>query len=78
MNNEARVAPERSTSGVFTHSGIHQDFQTVREWMSDYCAKITLTGEDELIDSVAAALRKPIWQPYLGRRAFPIDCPMVE
>lgn len=47
-----------------------------RAYLSDAKFVVGLTGDEELIDRVASALRRPKWQPYLGRKAFVPDAPL--
>ncbi len=62
---------------------VETDFQTATDWERgstkplthrDYLADarflVALEGPDELLDGLAAAIRRPVFPIYLGRRAF--------
>lgn len=49
---------------------------TRRWYLSDAVFTVAAEGPRPLIDDIAAALRAPRWQPYLGRRSCPPDQPL--
>ncbi|GAA4898588.1 type I-E CRISPR-associated protein Cas5/CasD [Streptomonospora salina] len=51
--------------------------QTWRSYLAGAVFTVAVTGPDTVIDTTAAALQRPHWQPYLGRRAFVPDQPML-
>ena len=50
---------------------------TRRWYLSDAVFTVPAEGPRPLIEDIAAALRAPRWQPYLGRRSCPPDPPLV-
>ena len=50
---------------------------TRRVYLSDAVFTVAVEGPDQLTDDLAAALRAPHWQPYLGRRCCPPDQPLL-
>jgi CRISPR system Cascade subunit CasD len=50
---------------------------TRRWYLSDAVFTVALSGPDDLMMEVGAALRRPHWQPYLGRRSCPPDQPLL-
>ena len=50
---------------------------TRRHYLSDAVFVVAVEGEDEVLQPLAAALAKPHWQPYLGRRSCPPDQPLL-
>lgn len=48
-----------------------------RRYLSDAVFTIAVTGPDALLTELGVALRKPRWQPYLGRRSCPPDQPLL-
>ena len=50
---------------------------TRRIYLSDAVFTVAAEGPDQLIGDLAAALRSPRWQPYLGRRSCPPDQPLL-
>lgn len=48
-----------------------------RHYLADACFTVAATGPDALIRDVLAALRAPVWTPYLGRRSCPPDVPFL-
>ncbi|GAA4889193.1 type I-E CRISPR-associated protein Cas5/CasD [Saccharopolyspora cebuensis] len=51
--------------------------QTWREYLSDAVFTVAVTGPDEVIERAQDGLRRPHWQPYLGRRSCPPDAPLL-
>jgi CRISPR system Cascade subunit CasD len=49
---------------------------TRRWYLSDAVFTVAVDGPDGLVRDVAAAVRAPRWQPYLGRRSCPPDQPV--
>ena len=57
-----------------------KDTATVQLWrpyLSDAVFTVALRGPERLLFATAAALERPYWQPYLGRRAFPPEQPVL-
>lgn len=57
------------------------DVQTLlsrREYLCDASFLVALQGEPSLIAELAAAVRRPRWAPYLGRRSCPPSRPLWE
>ena len=50
---------------------------TRRMYLSDAVFTVAVEGPGQLIGDLAAALRSPRWQPYLGRRSCPPDQPLL-
>jgi CRISPR system Cascade subunit CasD len=50
---------------------------TRRMYLADAVFTVAVEGPGDLIGQLAAALRSPRWQPYLGRRSCPPDQPML-
>ena len=50
---------------------------TRRIYLSDAVFTIAVEGPGTLIGDLAAVLRSPRWQPYLGRRSCPPDQPLL-
>ncbi len=50
---------------------------TRRMYLSDAVFTVAAEGPGMLIRDLAAALRSPHWQPYLGRRSCPPDQPLL-
>jgi CRISPR system Cascade subunit CasD len=50
---------------------------TRRMYLSDAVFTVAVEGPGSLIGDLAAALRTPHWQPYLGRRSCPPDQPLL-
>jgi CRISPR system Cascade subunit CasD len=50
---------------------------TRRIYLSDALFTVAVEGPGQLIGDLAAALRSPHWQPYLGRRSCPPDQPLL-
>jgi CRISPR system Cascade subunit CasD len=49
---------------------------TRRWYLSDAVFTVAVDGPDGLVRDIAAAIRAPRWQPYLGRRSCPPDQPV--
>ena len=50
-----------------------------RDYLADASFVVGLQSDDKnLLDSIAAALRNPIWTLFLGRKAFPLAVPPLE
>ncbi|MFI8105423.1 type I-E CRISPR-associated protein Cas5/CasD [Streptomyces sp. NPDC086023] len=50
---------------------------TRRHYLADAVFVVAVTGPDQRIDEIAAALHQPHWAPYLGRRSCVPDEPFV-
>ncbi|MFC4057633.1 type I-E CRISPR-associated protein Cas5/CasD [Planomonospora corallina] len=50
---------------------------TRRQYLADAVFTVAVDGSDQRIDELAQALRRPHWQPYLGRRSCPPDQPLL-
>lgn len=48
-----------------------------RYYLADAVFCVAVRGEPALITELAAALRNPRWQPFLGRRSCPPDLPVL-
>lgn len=48
-----------------------------RHYLADAAFAVAVEGPDELVGRVAAALRQPVWAPYLGRRSCPAEPPLL-
>lgn len=48
-----------------------------RHYLADAVFTVGVTGPAQVIDVLAERLRKPRWQPYLGRRSCPPDPPLL-
>jgi CRISPR system Cascade subunit CasD len=58
--------------------GAEKETVITRRWyLSDAVFTVAAEGPDSLIREIAAALRAPRWQPYLGRRSCPPDQPLL-
>jgi CRISPR system Cascade subunit CasD len=49
-----------------------------RFYLADADFLVGLQGEQAILDELAAALRSPVWQLYLGRKAFVPSLPVCE
>jgi CRISPR system Cascade subunit CasD len=49
---------------------------TRRWYLTDAVFSVAITGPGEMMEEIAATLRTPHWQPYLGRRSCPPDPPL--
>ncbi|WP_424534223.1 type I-E CRISPR-associated protein Cas5/CasD [Sphaerisporangium viridialbum] len=50
---------------------------TRRQYLSDAVFTVAIEGPERRLDELAHALRRPHWQPYLGRRSCPPDQPLL-
>ncbi|MEV4390573.1 type I-E CRISPR-associated protein Cas5/CasD [Nonomuraea sp. NPDC049607] len=50
---------------------------TRRQYLADAAFTVAIQGPDDRLVEIAAALRQPRWQPYLGRRSCPPDHPLL-
>lgn len=48
-----------------------------RFYLTDAVFTVAVTGPDDLLDQVSAALANPVWGPYLGRRSCPVEHPFL-
>jgi CRISPR system Cascade subunit CasD len=48
-----------------------------RYYLQDAAFTVALSGDDDLVERVAIALRNPRWPLYLGRRACVPSCPVL-
>lgn len=48
-----------------------------RAYLADAEFIVALTGDDDVIERVLAALRNPVWSPYLGRKAYAPTFPFI-
>jgi CRISPR system Cascade subunit CasD len=48
-----------------------------RYYLQDAAFTVALSGDDDLVERVASALRSPRWPLYLGRRACVPSCPVL-
>ncbi len=49
---------------------------TRRHYLSDAAFLVGLEGEQALLEQIGAALRNPVWPPFLGRKSFPPSQPL--
>lgn len=68
--------------GVPTAEGKYRSVETAtivtrRQYLADAVFTVAVEGPAERIAELAAALRRPHWHPYLGRRSCPPDQPML-
>lgn len=49
-----------------------------RHLLPDYYAIVEIRGDNELIDRIHEAFRRPVWQPYIGRRSNVLSGPIVR
>ncbi|MFF5110896.1 type I-E CRISPR-associated protein Cas5/CasD [Streptosporangium sp. NPDC000509] len=50
---------------------------TRRQYLSDAVFTVGVEGSEQRLGELAEALRRPHWQPYLGRRSCPPDQPLL-
>ncbi|MEU8380641.1 type I-E CRISPR-associated protein Cas5/CasD [Streptosporangium sp. NPDC048865] len=50
---------------------------TRRQYLSDAAFTVAVEGSEQRLGELAEALRRPHWQPYLGRRSCPPDQPLL-
>jgi CRISPR system Cascade subunit CasD len=50
---------------------------TRRQYLADAVFTVAVEGPRERMAEIAEALRRPRWQPYLGRRSCPPDQPLL-
>lgn len=62
-----------------TSGGSNKDAAVItrRQYLSDAVFVVAVTTPDDLTDHLAAALRRPYWAPYLGRRSCAPDEPFL-
>ncbi|MCD0447509.1 type I-E CRISPR-associated protein Cas5/CasD [Glycomyces sp. A-F 0318] len=62
-----------------TAGGQHKDAAVVshRHYLSDAAFTVAITGPAPIIARIAAAIDRPHWAPYLGRRSCPPDEPLL-
>lgn len=62
-----------------TSGGSHKDAAVItrRQYLTDAVFVVAVTAPDALTTQLAAALRRPYWAPYLGRRSCPPDEPFL-
>ncbi|MFE8911079.1 type I-E CRISPR-associated protein Cas5/CasD [Streptomyces globisporus] len=62
-----------------TSGGSHKDAAVItrRQYLTDAVFVVAVTAPDALTAQLAAALRRPYWAPYLGRRSCPPDEPFL-
>lgn len=51
--------------------------QTWREYLADAVFVVAVEGPQDVLAQARGALRRPRWQPYLGRRSCPPDQPLL-
>jgi len=69
--------PGRMLYGVYKASGEKPETVTSsRHYLADASFLVALGGDDALAESIDAALSKPKWSLYLGRRAFAPSVPV--
>ena len=49
---------------------------TRRHYLADAAFLVALEGERALLEQIDAALRNPVWPPFLGRKSFPPSQPL--
>ncbi|GGO99241.1 type I-E CRISPR-associated protein Cas5/CasD [Wenjunlia tyrosinilytica] len=69
--------PDQLTAA--TSGGKHKGDAVItrRHYLADAVFVVAVTGPDDTLDRIAAALRQPHWAPYLGRRSCPPDEPFL-
>ncbi|MEW2310673.1 type I-E CRISPR-associated protein Cas5/CasD [Streptomyces sp. NPDC006864] len=62
-----------------TSGGSNKDAAVItrRQYLTDAVFVVAVTAPDDLTAQLAAALRRPCWAPYLGRRSCPPDEPFL-
>ncbi|WP_433347509.1 type I-E CRISPR-associated protein Cas5/CasD [Microtetraspora malaysiensis] len=50
---------------------------TRRQYLADAVFTVAVEATEQRVAELAAALRRPHWQPYLGRRSCPPDQPLL-
>ncbi|MFB8020824.1 type I-E CRISPR-associated protein Cas5/CasD [Streptomyces rubiginosohelvolus] len=62
-----------------TSGGSNKDAAVItrRQYLSDAVFVVAVTAPDDLTTQLGAALRRPYWAPYLGRRSCPPDEPFL-
>jgi len=56
--------------------GIKECEPSDRFYLADACFLVGLSGDSSLLDGLQRALIDPVWQLYLGRKAFPPAAPV--
>lgn len=51
--------------------------QTWREYLSDAVFVVAVTGSADVVEQARNGLRRPRWQPFLGRRSCSPDAPLL-
>lgn len=49
-----------------------------RQYLQDACYTVVLAGDREVLHACADALSAPVWQVFLGHKAFPPSRPVLE
>ncbi|MEW1892293.1 type I-E CRISPR-associated protein Cas5/CasD [Streptomyces sp. NPDC085659] len=62
-----------------TSGGSNKDAAVItrRQYLTDAVFVVAVTAPDDLTQQIAAALQRPYWAPYLGRRSCPPDEPFL-
>lgn len=64
LNSEGK---ERSENTITSH----------RQYLQDASFLVVLSGAEETLETCAAALKSPLWSPFLGRKSCPPSLPMI-
>lgn len=64
LNSEGK---ERSENTITSH----------RQYLQDASFLVVLSGAEETLETCAAALKSPLWSPFLGRKSCPPSLPLV-
>lgn len=48
-----------------------------RQYLQDASFLVVLSGAEETLETCAAALKAPVWAPFLGRKSCPPTLPMI-
>ncbi len=65
---------EFQIAAKYKKSGDHErNYVTYRYYLEDAVFLVTLEGEENLMDSIYEALKKPYFAPFYGRRSCPIN-----
>lgn len=63
---------------IWSENGNADPAVTQRHYISDASFLVALGGSRELVETIATALKNPVWPLFLGRRACPPSRPVFE
>lgn len=79
VDQRGRLLQDYHTAHKYKSDGTpERTYVTQRYYLSDYVFIVALSHADEsLIDEIGTALREPYFQPFMGRRSFPLPADFI-